>query len=102
NPEDSPSLARQVIERVATVCLIDQSDLIEGRPARGGIILPMINPLTRTDWPEAFFLIMNKTRLSYTLEAPSDFPLHVRLAALQVAVQTALEGLTRPTPEAAA
>jgi len=33
---------------------------------------------------------MHKTRLSYTLEAPSDFPLAVRVGALMAGVKTAL------------
>jgi hypothetical protein len=33
---------------------------------------------------------MHKTRISYTLEAPSDFPLAVRAAGLARAVETAL------------
>ena len=49
--------------------------------------------LERPDWPEAFHLIHNKTRLSYTLEAPSDFPLLTRVNALAPAVRTVLEQL---------
>ena len=49
----------------------------------------------RPDWSEAFYLIQNKTRLSYTLEAPSDWSLVVRVAALEAGVQAAVEGLAR-------
>ena len=45
----------------------------------------------RPDWPEAFFLLTYKTPLSYTLEAPSDFPLPVRVAALVAGANAALE-----------
>jgi hypothetical protein len=34
---------------------------------------------------------MHKTRLSYTLEAPSDFPLPTRVAALVSAARAALD-----------
>lgn len=91
NPEGRPSHAEAVIERVAAVCPIDTSDVIEGRPARRGIIRPDIDPRSRPDWPEAFWLLQHKTRHSYTLEAPSDFPLAVRVAALVTAVRTILE-----------
>jgi len=40
---------------------------------------------------ESFFLLTHKTRLSYTLEAPSDFPLSVRVAGLVAGVRAAME-----------
>lgn len=90
NPSGLPSLAEIIIEAVARVCPIDLSPIIEGREASGGIIRPSLDPRSRPDWPEAFHLIQFKTRLSYTLEAPSDFPLPVRVAALVAAVNAAL------------
>jgi protein MpaA len=91
NPDGLPSLAEAIIGRVAQVCPIDRSQTIEGRPAQNGIIRPDLDPRTRPQWPEALFLIAHKTRLSYTLEAPSDFPLPVRTTALVAAVNTVLE-----------
>jgi len=91
NPDQQPSLAETMIARVGEVCPIDRSEIIEGRLAHNGIIRPSIDPLTRLQWPEAFFLIMHKTRLAYTLEAPSDFGVAARTAALVVAVNTAVE-----------
>ena len=93
NPENRPSLAEKIISRVAAVCPVDPSELIEGRAARNGLIRPSVDPRDRPQWPESFYLLTYKTRLSYTLEAPSDFPLAIRVAALVVAVQTALEQL---------
>jgi murein peptide amidase A len=93
NPEHRPSLAEPMVESVSEVCPIDRSEMIEGRPARNGIIRPDIDPRVRPQWPEAFYLLTHKTRLSYTLEAPSDFPLPVRVAALVTAVETALSQL---------
>ena len=90
NPEDRPSLAQRMIDAVAPVCPIDLSPEIEGRPAQGGIIRPNLDPDSRPQWPEAFWLLQNKTRLSYTLEAPSDFPLAVRANALVAATKSAL------------
>jgi murein peptide amidase A len=95
NPDRLPSLAKAMVARVADLCPIDRSEIIEGRPAQGGIIRPDIDPRTRPQWPEAFFLITHKTRLSYTLEAPSDYPLAVRVAALVSVVRTALEAIAR-------
>ena len=58
--------------------------------AKGGIIRPNLDPHSRPQWPEAFWLLTHKTRLSYTLEAPSDFPLNVRINALVNGVNAAL------------
>jgi len=90
NPENRPSLAEAMIARIAEVCPIDPSEIIEDRPARGGIIRPNLDPHTRPQWAEAFYLIVNKTRLSYTLEAPSDFPLTTRVNSLVAGVNAAL------------
>ena len=77
NPDAKPSLAEKIIE---------------DRPARHGIIRPNIKPHERPDWPEAFYLITHKSRLGYTLEAPSDFPLLTRVNALVAGVNAALAG----------
>ncbi len=90
NPERRPSLAELIVLAAGRFCPIDLSPLIEGREARHGIIRPGLDPDARPQWPEAFWLIQNKTRQSYTLEAPSDFPLPVRVAALASATRTAL------------
>ncbi len=90
NPDGLPSLARRMVDAVERVCPIDLAEVIEGRPAQGGIIHPSHDPTSRPQWPEAFWLLRNKTRLSYTLEAPSDFPLATRVEALVVAVKAAL------------
>src|SRR2546425_1063936 len=86
NPDKRPSLAEAIVARVEQVCPIDRSEIIEGRPAQNGIIRPSVDPRSRPQWPESFFLLTCKTRLSYTFEAPSDFPLSVRVAALVEAV----------------
>ncbi len=91
NPDQRPSLAEAMVARVAEVCPVDASELIEGRPARNGIIRPSFDLRSRPQWPEAFFLLTCKTRLSYTLEAPSDFPLSARVAALLTATKAALQ-----------
>lgn len=93
NLDQQPSHAETMIENVSRICPIDHSEVIEGRPARGGIIRPSADPRTRPQWPEAFYLIQNHTRHSYTLEAPSDFPLPLRVAALVTAVRTVLQTL---------
>jgi protein MpaA len=86
NPEAQPSLAETMIRAVQTGCPIDESEIIEGRPAAKGIIRPSLDPQSRPQWPEAFYLLSHKARLSYTLEAPSDFALDCRVSALEEAV----------------
>jgi protein MpaA len=86
-----PSLAEPIVREVAKVCPIDPSEIIEGRPAKNGIIRPSPDPRSRPEWPEAFYLLTHKTQLSCTLEAPSDFPLEVRINALVAGVTAALK-----------
>jgi hypothetical protein len=94
NPDGLESHAQSMIDAVSRVCPIDPSPEIEGRPAMGGIIQPSADPRSRPEWPEAFYLFTHKTRLSYTLEAPSDFPIKTRVAALAAAVRATLESLS--------
>jgi hypothetical protein len=68
------------------------SEIIEGRAAHGGIIRPNI-PMPRAPTGRRRFISSpNKSRQGCTLEAPSDFPLPVRVDALVAAVNAALEG----------
>ena len=90
NPDNQLSLAGKMIEAVQKVCPVDLSENIEGREAHGGIIHPKIQPHERPDWPEAFYLITKKSRQGCTLEAPSDFPLPLRVNALVTAVNAAI------------
>jgi hypothetical protein len=90
NPDGLPSLAAGILKAVGEGCPIDTSETIEGRPAQGGLIRPSTNPQSRPDWPEAFYLVSHKTRLSYTFETPSDFALEMRVAAQVRGVNAAL------------
>jgi predicted deacylase len=94
NPDRKPSLAEKIIQRVAEVCSIERSENIESREAKGGIIRPNLDPNTRPQWAEAFYLIMHKSRLGYTLEAPSDFPLATRVDTLVIGVNVALQSIS--------
>lgn len=90
NATNAASAAETIIKAVATCCPIDPSNEIDGRRAKDGIIRPEIEPTSRPEWPEAFYLFQHKTKLSYTLEAPSDFALSVRVQALVAAVRALL------------
>ena len=93
NPDNQPSLAEPMIKSISEVCPIDMSAEIEGRPAAGGIIRPSGDLRSRPQWPEAFYLFTYKTRLSYTLEAPSDFELKTRVAAELAGVRAVLNAV---------
>lgn len=101
NPGNRPSLAALMIAAARQVCPIDPSETIEGRAACGGVIRPNIQPQDRPDWPEAFYLITHLASLGYTLEAPSDFPLATRVAALTAAASAALQALAPGVPQTA-
>jgi len=90
NPEQRPSLAAPMIEAVARACPIDPSNLIDGREAKDGIIRPGGNPFERELWPESIYLRVHHATLTYTLETPSGLPLEQRIAALRIAVETAI------------
>jgi hypothetical protein len=91
NPDGKISPAEKIIAAVEKVCPIDLSETIEGRPAQNGIVRPNILPHERPDWPEALYLISHKSRQGYTLEAPSDFPIQMRVNALVAAVNAVLK-----------
>jgi murein peptide amidase A len=90
NPDNRPSFAEKMLAAAAKFCPVDTSPVIENWAAQNGVIRPNINPADRPQWPEALYLITHKTCQSYTLEAPSDFPLPARVAALAAAVRAVL------------
>jgi murein peptide amidase A len=91
NPQLQPSISEAIIKKVKEVCPIDTSPVIEGRPARNGIICANPDLMKRLDWPEAFYLVHHKTPISYTLEGPSDFSLSTRVKSLVAGVRAAFD-----------
>ncbi len=94
NPDGQPSFAKKIISRVAEISPIDRSPVIDGWPAENGVINPHKDPFDRPQWPEALYLITNKTRLSYTLETPSSLPLETRVTAQVKAVRAVLDSIS--------
>jgi succinylglutamate desuccinylase/aspartoacylase family protein len=90
NPKALPSYAESIVESVAKICPLQLTDVIEGRPAKGGIIRPDIDPATRELWPESVHLRLNHTSRCYTTETPSVLPLEQRALAQCAAVETAV------------
>ena len=92
NPDQRPSLAAAMIESAGQFCPIDHSPLIDGRETNApGLIRPSFDPTSRPEWPEAIWLLTHNSKLGYTLEAPSDWPLQERVQALIAAVHTGLD-----------
>jgi murein peptide amidase A len=91
NPNSLPSPAQKIIQAVREICPIQTDATIDQLwQCQSGIIHPNIPPTERPLWAEAVYLIVNKTKLSLTLEAPSDFPLPFRAQAHLRALRAAL------------
>jgi len=89
NPDGRPSLAESMIAAVRSLCPIETSDTVDSFTCKGGIIRPAAKPEDRPQWAEAMYLLANKTRQTYTIETPSDYPLALRVEAHVAAVREA-------------
>jgi protein MpaA len=92
--DENDSLADAILESVKGACSIDRSDRIDGMEARSGVIAPRGEFGRMMDeWPEAIWLMENRTDVSYTLETSSADPLILRVAALVRAVNAVAQRL---------
>jgi predicted deacylase len=98
NTSDRASTAEEITCAVAQVCPVLRARKADGWPASKGVVRPQVDPATRPDWPEALYLSEEKTDLCYTFEAPSDFALATRVAALVTAVNVAIRQITSESP----
>jgi protein MpaA len=95
----SPMLGKEIIAAMGRHVPIDMRPEIEEFPARGGVILrkdivALRGPIEeRPEWPEAIYLSVNHTKVSYTTETPKPFPIEKRVAAQIAAVETLLKAL---------
>ncbi|MFA5257857.1 MAG: hypothetical protein WC360_06890 [Opitutales bacterium] len=73
----------------------EPAGLIDGHPAAGGLIRPQdTGPRMRGDeYPEALYMLDRYTRHSYTLEAPSNRDLSLRIDAHEAALLAAADSL---------
>jgi hypothetical protein len=100
----SPTLGSEIIAAMGRHVPIDLRPEIEEFPARGGVlsrddIVALRGPIEdRPDWPEAIYLSVNHTRVSYTTETPKPFPLAQRVQAQIAAVETLLKALAGKRP----
>ncbi len=85
---------------------IDLRPEIDELPAHGGVlsrndIVAIRGPIEdRPDWPEAIYLSVHHTQVSYTTETPKPFPIEQRVQAQIAAVQTLLGAIkNKPSPK---
>jgi protein MpaA len=101
NDELSPTLGDEILAAMGRHVPIDRRPQIEEVPARNGLIsrrdlIAIHGPIEdRPDWPEALYLSVHHTRVSYTTETPKPFPIAHRVQAQIAAVQTLLNALPR-------
>jgi len=94
-----PTLGGEIIAAMGRHVPVDPRPVIEEVPARGGVlsrrdIVLKHGPIeNRPDWPEAIYLSVHHTRVSYTTETPMPFPIGQRVQAQIAAVETLLKAL---------
>lgn len=95
----SPTPGGAIMAAMGRHVPIDLRPEIEEVTAAGGIIqrrdiVLKQGPIEeRRDWPEAIYLSVHHTNVSYTLETPMPFPLEQRVKAQIAAVTTLMEAL---------
>ncbi len=95
----SPTLGGEIIAAMGRHVPIDPRPEIEEVPARGGVIsrrdlIAKHGQIEdRPDWPEAIYLGVHHTRVSFTTETPAPFPIGQRVQAQIAAVKTLLGAL---------
>ena len=99
-----PTLGAEIIAAMGRHVPIDVRPEIEEMPAHGGVIsrndiVALRGPIEdRPDWPEAIYLSVHHTRVSYTTETPKPFPIAQRVQAPLAAVETLLRALAGNRP----
>ncbi len=94
NADDNGSLGSRMIESVRQSCPIQPNGPVDDWFCVEGVIRPRIKPENRPEWPEALYMVQNKTKRTFTLESPSELDMKIRVAAHVVALHTML--LTSP------
>jgi hypothetical protein len=94
-----PDLGTRIITAMRKHVPIDERPVIEEVPAHGGVLqraelIRKMGPIeNRPEWPEAIYLSVHHTKVSYTTETPMLQPLEQRVAAQIEAVRTVLAAL---------
>lgn len=99
-PEVPPrtSVARDWLDALAAHGMpVERAADIEGSPAHNGLVSVPFSRDLMPDWPEAFFLLAEKTALAYTVETPSQWTLDQRCAMAARFIRRLQEGAEFPT-----
>jgi protein MpaA len=94
-----PGLGAKIIAAMGLHVPIDLRPEIEEAPARNGVIsrrdlIAKLGRLEdRPDWPEAIYLAVHHTSVSFTIETPKPFPIEARVKAHMAAVETLVSTL---------
>jgi hypothetical protein len=104
NDELPPDLGAKIVTAMGQHLPIDMRPQIDEFPAHGGVlsrkdIVALRGPIEdRPEWPEAIYLSVNHTKVSYTTETPKPFPLEQRIEAQIAAVKTLMAALQKQSP----
>ena len=89
NPDNRPSLVPAIMEAGGKICGIDQSPVIDGCPAKDGVLHLSTNLDARPHWTETAYLVAHHTRMAYTLETPGKKDMDLQIDAHAFAVEAA-------------
>ncbi len=92
-PLDVKSLADVILKTAAGHFPLHPDPIIEGLPARGGLISFRGHAPELPEWPESIYLMKQGSRRAYTMETPSSQPLEQRVACHAATLQAAWEAI---------
>ncbi len=82
NRELLPNPCRALVSSLEQTIGLESGEEIDGWPTCArGLIHPPSEPEFREVWPEQIYLLNRFTKMSYTVETPSEFPLVRRISA---------------------
>lgn len=88
NPDGRRNPCNALLAALERTVGLQPGDEIDGWPtARTGLIHPPSDPEIRENWPEQIYLLERHTRMSYTVETPSEHPRIERVAAVKAALR---------------
>lgn len=87
---DAVDYADRMLRAVIRFLPVESATLIDGRPAKAGVIRPETIPDLPEGMPEAIYLQQNFGGLNYTIETPSTLPMDLRVGAQKAAVLATL------------
>ncbi|MFP4353393.1 MAG: M14 family metallocarboxypeptidase [Puniceicoccaceae bacterium] len=88
NPDRRANPCEALLGVLEDICGLQKGEEIDGwAVAREGLIHPPSVPEIRENWPEQIYMLEAHTRMSYTVETPSECALENRVRAAAAAVR---------------